>query len=120
MVFSLYAVGDRIIGNVLLDGDSSSTVTLPAGCQLDVELRDPSIHDTPARVLGSAQYSSIFTFPILYSLTYTPDVHPKPFYSMFAKITCPSGILYMSDSGRHITVEEDGISSVNIFVRAVR
>lgn len=116
---AFFLVGATVSGNVVTQSESPSTPILFSGCELHVQVLDTSIADAQAPVLGHSQYSSVSSFPIAYSITYSPNTLPIPYYSLSARITCSGVLRYISDTAVHITLGETGVNLADIPVRAV-
>lgn len=118
--FVSFTVGDTVSGDVLLNGDPSLNTSVPSGSILQVDVSDTSIADAMARVLGTSQTSISGSFPFSYSVIYTPDNPPRPFYTVSAQITNGNTLLYRNTQSITTTVQEDGTDEVDIPVNAMR
>ena len=88
--------------------------------KVQVELRDTSIMDVAAKVLGMTAIVDPKSFPISYTLKYNPtDIKLGHTYSMSARINGPDGQLsYINDV--HTPAELTGASSPAIDIAVIQ
>lgn len=114
-----FLVGATVSGNVVIQSESPSTPIPFSGCELHVQVLDTSMADAQAPMLGHAKYSSVSSFPIPYSITYSPNNSPIPSYTLSARITCSGVLRYITDTAVYITTGETGVNLADIPVRAI-
>ena len=114
-----FSIADTINGRVLLNGDETLTNSLPAGSTLDLQVLDVSVADGAAHALGSLQILNVSTFPIPFNLTYTRGNSPSPNYSLSARITNNSTLLYLNKNRITVNPTENGYNTIDVPVESV-
>lgn len=106
--------GDRVTGNVILNGDSAGSTSLPANSILEIQVLDTRVADASARELAGAVTTVTGPFPIAYQITYTPDIPPLPYYTLSAAIRNGGRLLYRNTYSITTKVQEGGTDVVDI------
>ncbi|CAF0958774.1 unnamed protein product [Rotaria sordida] len=115
-----YSIGAILRGRILLDGDATKTVSIPAGSSCAVHFEDTSIPDMAAKDINATELSNLIGFPINYEMTIPNNLQPIFLYSLSVRITNGNTLLYINTVRVIVPITNGSLITVDIPVTNVQ